>query len=62
MSFEEENMCKGLKYVFIKSTQANLQKCITWFKKLGKGRHEWNKGSVETDICPKKLSIPMRTK
>jgi hypothetical protein len=46
MAFEEENMCKNLKYVFIKSTQAKLQKCITWLKKLGKGRHEWNKGCV----------------
>jgi hypothetical protein len=50
-------VCKDLKYVYIKSTQANLQKCITWPKKFGKGRHEWNKACVETSIHPKKLNI-----
>ncbi len=35
-----EKVCKNLKYVSIKSTQANLQKCIIWLKKYKKGRHE----------------------
>jgi hypothetical protein len=34
----DEKICKGLKYVFVKTTQSNLQKCITWSKKLGKGK------------------------
>jgi hypothetical protein len=29
MAFEEKYICKDLKYVFIKSTQVDLQKCIT---------------------------------
>jgi hypothetical protein len=33
-----EKVCKNIRYVFIKSTQANLQKCIIWPKKIGKGR------------------------
>jgi hypothetical protein len=34
----KEKVCKDLKYVSIKSIQANQQKCITWPKKSGKGR------------------------
>jgi hypothetical protein len=34
----KEKVCKELKYVFIKSVQANLQKCIIWPKKSRKGR------------------------
>ncbi len=33
-----EKVCKNIRYVFIKATQANLQKCITWPKTFGKGR------------------------
>jgi hypothetical protein len=32
----DEKVCKGLKYVFIKVAQGDLQKCITWPKKLRK--------------------------
>jgi hypothetical protein len=39
----KKRMCKGLKYVSIKSTQAYLQKCITWFKMLGNGKQKWMK-------------------
>jgi len=35
-----EKVCKNLKYVSIKSTQTNLQKCIIWLKKYKKGKHE----------------------
>jgi hypothetical protein len=34
----------------------------TWLKKSKKGRQEWNKACVETNICPKKLNILMKTK
>jgi len=30
----KKKVCKDLKYVSIKFVQANLQKCITWFKKF----------------------------
>jgi len=36
----DEKICKGLKYVFVKTTQFDLQKCIIWSKKSGKGRQE----------------------
>jgi hypothetical protein len=58
----KEKVCKNLKYISIKSVQTDLQKCITWLKKSGKGRHEWNKACVETCIHPKKLNTPMKTK
>ncbi len=51
-----------LKYVFIKSTQAHLQKSIIWLKKFGKGRQEWNEACFETIIWPRKLNIPIKTK
>jgi len=55
-------VCKDLKYVSIKFAQVNLQKCIIWPKKSRKGRQEWNKVCVETNIRPKKLNTPMKTK
>ncbi len=61
-SIAEEKVCKDLKYVYIKSTHANLQKCITWFKNSGKGRQEWNKACLEIGICPKKLNTLMKTR
>jgi hypothetical protein len=52
----EKKVCKDLKCVFVKSTQADLQKCITWPKKSRKGMQEWNKACVKTSIRPKKLN------
>jgi hypothetical protein len=46
----EEKNYKILKYVFIKSAQVDLQKCIIWPKKFGKGKQEWNKACLETGI------------
>jgi len=59
---EEEKICEKLNYVSIKSTQSSLQKCITWLKKFGKGRHEWNKTCLEIGIRPKKLNTPIKTR
>jgi hypothetical protein len=53
-------MCKNLEYVFIRSTQIDLYKCITWPKKIGKGRQEWNTTYVEINIHLRKLSTPMK--
>ncbi len=55
-------MYKDLNYDSIKSVQVDLQKCITWPKKFGKGRQEWNKVCVETNIHPKKLNTLVKTK
>ncbi len=41
-SIDEKN-CKGFKYVFVKTTQFDIKKCIIWSKKLRKGIQEWNK-------------------
>jgi hypothetical protein len=46
----EEKVCKNLKYVSIKSPQVDLQKCITRFKKFGKGKQEWNKVCLKIGI------------
>jgi hypothetical protein len=58
----KEKVYRNLKYVSIKSTQVDLQKCITWPKKYGKGKQEWNKVCLETKIRPKKLNIPIKTR
>jgi hypothetical protein len=55
-------VCKDLKYASIKFVLENLQKCITWPKKYGNGRQEWNKACVEIGIHPKKLNILMKTR
>jgi len=61
MALQRKKVCKDLKYVFIKSTQVDLQKCIIWLLKSGKARQEWNKACVETGICLRKLNNPMKT-
>ncbi len=58
----KEKVSKDLKCVFVKSTQANLQKCITWPKKSRKGMQGWNKACVKTSIHPKKLNILVKIK
>ncbi len=58
----DDKAYKNLKYVSIKSTSVNLQKCITWPKKLGKDHQEWNKACIEASLRPKKLNILMKTK
>ncbi len=50
-------MCKNLRYVSIKTSQAHLQKCIVWPKKSKKGRQERTKVCVEIEIHPRN-SIP----
>jgi hypothetical protein len=37
----KEKVCKDLCYVSIKVAERDLHKCITWLKKSGKGRQEW---------------------
>jgi len=34
----DENVYKGLKYVFVKIAQYDQHKCITWPKNIGKGK------------------------
>jgi hypothetical protein len=52
----KEKVCKDLRYVLIKSIQGDLQKCITWPKKYGKGRQEWEKAHVKSSLPPQKLN------
>ncbi len=49
----KEKVCKDLKYVSINFAQIDLQKCIIWPKKFGKGRKVWNKVSVEMAFTQK---------
>jgi hypothetical protein len=52
----DERVSKGIKYVSIKLVQVNLQKCITWPKKSKKGKHEWIKVYITTNLKPIKLN------
>jgi hypothetical protein len=56
-----DKVCKNLKYVFIKSTYANLQKCITWPKKFGKCHKKWKRACIEASLRPKKLNTLVKT-
>ena len=47
-------MCKGMKEVSLKNAQKSLQSCITWTKKLGKGRQEWDKACIDVRLPPMK--------
>ncbi len=43
-------------FTSIKNSQFDIQKCITWPKKFGKGRQKWNKECMDARIDPKKLN------
>jgi hypothetical protein len=58
----EEKICKNLKFVFIKSMNFDIQKCITWPKFFRKGRQEWSKACIDVKIRPRKLNTPIKTK
>ncbi len=55
------NVCKDLKFVYVKFVHVYLQKCIIWPKKFGKGSQEWNKAYVKIGIHPVKLNTIMKT-
>jgi hypothetical protein len=50
----DEKICKGLKYISIKTAQFDLHKCITWPKKSRKGKQEWNKACAYSNFPQKK--------
>ncbi len=58
----DDKVCKNLKYVFIKSTQANFPKCITWPKKFGEGCQEWNIACIKASLKFRKLNTLVKTK
>jgi hypothetical protein len=58
----KKKVCKNLKHISIKSTQFNLQKCITWPKKSRKGRHECTKTCINYRIRLKKQNTPIKTR
>jgi len=39
-----------------------LQNRITWTKKIGKGRHKWEKSCIECEMPLGKLKTPVKTK
>ncbi len=58
-----EKVSRGFKYVFVRYASKNLQTCITWHKKLGKGRHEsWMKACITIGLKLKKFSTLVKTK
>jgi len=58
----KEFFCKNLKYVSITFVQLDLQKCKTWPKKSRKCTEEWNKTCMDSEICPRKLNILVKTR
>jgi hypothetical protein len=49
-TIDQERMCKGLKYVFIKFSSTNLQKCITLPKNSKEGKQKWMKAYMATSF------------
>jgi hypothetical protein len=58
----DEKVYKGLKYVFIKIAQRDMQKCFTWPKKSRNGTQEWNKACANSSLPPRKLNTLVMTK
>jgi len=56
-----EKNYKGLRYLSMKATKGDLQKCITWPEKWEMGRQEWENACVNRS-SPKEVDIPMKTR
>ncbi len=50
-----------MRFTSIKNAQFDIQKCITWLKKFGKGIQKWNKECMDARINPKKLNTLVNT-
>jgi hypothetical protein len=48
----EEKVCKDMIFMSIKNAQFDIQKCITWSKKSGKGNQQWNKACRMLEFNP----------
>jgi hypothetical protein len=55
-------MCKGVKEVSLENAKKSLQFCITWTKKLGKGRDEWEKTCIDVGLPTRMLKMPVKTR
>ncbi len=51
-----DKVAHGLTYASINVFQANIQKCITWLKKFGKGKQVWDNTCIDFGLRPRKLS------
>jgi len=61
-STNDDKVSMGLKQVSVKDAQTCLQKTITWTKKFGKGKQEWEKAYVESGLLLHKLKSPIKTR
>jgi len=48
--------------LFVKIAQSDLYKCITWPKKLRKGKQEWSKACEDLNIPQRKLNTLIKTR
>ena len=46
----------------MKDAQKSLQSCITWTKKSGKGRQEWDRACIDAGLPTRKLKTPVKTR
>jgi hypothetical protein len=58
----EKKICKNLKFIFVKSTEFDIQKCVTWPRKSGKGRQEWSNACTDMEFQPRKLNTLVKTR
>lgn len=59
---DDSKVCRDFKEISLKEVQSALQKTITWTKKSGKGRIEWEAACRDTNISPRKLRTPVKTR
>jgi len=58
----DDKIYVGLRNVNVKKAQSELQKTITWTKKSGKGRQEWEWACFESGMRHRKLKTHVKTK
>jgi hypothetical protein len=58
----DEIFCKGLKYVFVKIAQFDFKNYIIRLKKSRKGKQEWNRACVDSNVPQRKLNTQVKTR
>jgi hypothetical protein len=60
-AIDDAKVCQGFSKSNLKAIQTSLQKTITWIKKLGKGKQEWNDVYIIVRLPMRMFKTPTKT-
>ncbi len=61
-SLKDENVTQGLKRINVTNTRKVMQSCVTWTKKSGKGKMQWEQSCIQARLRPRTIPTPVKTR